>query len=151
MTGRLTLRASSGKIVSHCFKSRPGIVILIILLMTFGSWWQWDKVRQLPGIKNAVVWLSESLYRRQTRNHFAVIVAHIEDDQGQEVEKLITGALKEFEGTQTLHLDRLIPLERAYPEDMEKRGHTKAREYLKKSRPRSLFGGELSGPREECA
>ena len=137
------LKSLVGKIVSHCFKSRPGIVILIILLMTFGSWWQWDKVRQLPGIKNAVVWLSRESVPKADPNHFAVIVAHIEDDQGQEVEKLITGALKEFEGTQTLHLDRLIPLERAYPEDMEKRGHTKAREYLKKSRAQVLVWGRV--------
>ena len=131
------------KIVSRCFKGGLGIVIFIILLMTFGSWWQWDKVRQLPGIKNVVALVSRESLPKADPNRFAVIVAHIEGDQGQEVEKLIMETLKEFEGIQPLHLNRLIPLERAYPEDREKRGHTKAREYLKKSGAQVLVWGKV--------
>ena len=102
------------KIVSRCFKGGLGIVIFIILLMTFGSWWQWDKVRQLPGIKNVVALVSRESLPKADPNRFAVIVAHIEGDQGQEVEKLITETLNEFEGIQPLHLNRLIPLKRGY-------------------------------------
>ncbi|MGD0663490.1 MAG: tetratricopeptide repeat protein, partial [Syntrophorhabdales bacterium] len=131
------------KIVSRYFKGRLGILIFIILLLTLGSWWQWDKVRQLPGINRTIVWLFEESVPKADPNRFAVLVAHIEDDQGDEFEKLVIEALKEFDGVQTLRLDRLIPLEGAYPEEMEKRGHAKAREYLTKSGAQVLIWGRV--------
>lgn len=134
------------KFVSHYFPGRLGIVIFITLLLLFGCWWQWDKVSQLPGIKNVVALVSMESVPKADPNRFAVVVAHLEDDQGHEVEKLVTEALKEFDGVQTLRLDRLIPLEGAYPEEMEKRGHAKAREYLSKSGAQVLIWGGLSGP-----
>jgi hypothetical protein len=84
--------------VSHHFKGRLGIVVFIILLLAFGSWWQWDKVRQLPGIKNVLALLSRESLPKADPKRFAVVVAHIEDDQDREFEKIIIEALKEFDG-----------------------------------------------------
>ncbi len=131
------------RFISRYCKGRLGIVIFIILLLAFGSWWQWDRVRQLPGIKNVVALVSRESLPKADPKRFAVVVAHIEDDQGREIEKLIIEALKEFEGVQALHLDRVIPLEGAYPEEMERRGHTRAREYLKKSGAQVLIWGRV--------
>ena len=44
-------------------------------------------------------------------NRYAIMVAHLENDPQAEHERLIIEALKEFEGVQTLSLDRTISLE----------------------------------------
>ena len=131
--------------VSRCFSGHPrlAIVVFLLLLVAAGSWWQWDRVRQLPGIETIVKWVSQDSLPKADPKRFAVVLAHIEHDQNGEYERLITEALKEFEGIQLVKLDRVISLEGAYPQKKEDEGHKKAREYLQKIGGQVLIWGTL--------
>jgi hypothetical protein len=139
------LKDSLWKIVISCCKGRRRLAILVfvILSLAIGLWWHWDKVRQLPGIEAIVKWASQDSLPKADPKRFAVVLAHIEGDQNCQFEKLIVDALKEFEGIQVLRLDRLIPLEGAYPEETEKSGRKRSREYLQKIGAQVLIWGTV--------
>ena len=131
------------KIISYYFEYTPGVIIFFIVLLLAVLWWNWKRVRQLPGFKKAVYWLTKKSLPKADPNRIAVAVAHIDDDKEREVEKLITEALNEFKGIQPLCFDELITIEGSYPEDREKDGYTKARKLLKKTGAQVLIWGRI--------
>ena len=74
---------------------------------------------------------------------FAVAVAHLENDENGELERLIVEDLEEFEGVQVLSVDRTIRLTGAAREQSEKRGHEEARRYLAETGATVLVWGTV--------
>ena len=120
----------------------PGLVVLTLLVALAYAYTNWDKVKTWPGMASVVAYLSRHPVPHADPNRFSVLVAHLENDEKGEHERLIVEALKEFEGVQVLKLDRTISLEEStVPEEMEKRGQEKARRYLQDSGASVLIWG----------
>lgn len=88
-----------------------------------------------------VTWLSQAPLPKADPQRFAVALAHLEHDKEQQYERLIRELLKDFEGVQLLQFDRTISLEGTQPEESEKKGHARARQYLKDSEVHVLIWG----------
>ena len=76
---------------------------------------------------------------------FSIALAHLQNDDGQNMEGFVALALKNFEkplGVQFLQFDRTIAL-KDQSDDSEKAGHEKAREYLKESGAQALIWGTV--------
>jgi tetratricopeptide (TPR) repeat protein len=76
-------------------------------------------------------------------NRFAVAIAHLEHDEGQDVERLIADSLRDIEGVQILRFDEEISPEGPVPEEAEKDGHEKARHLLAGSGADVLIWGAV--------
>jgi hypothetical protein len=107
-----------------------GLLILAVVSASFFLWWNWEKVRALPGVSAILSQLSRQSLPEADPNRFSIAIAHLENDKDRQHENLVVESLKEFKGVQVLRLDRTISLEGAVPEETEKAGHDKAREYL---------------------
>jgi len=93
-----------------------GTVALGVLIALFTLWWNWEKVRKLPGI----AWFFERRARRAQEalppmplpkpvpGRFSVAVAHLENDREGEQERLLVESLAEMGALQVLLFDRLI-------------------------------------------
>jgi hypothetical protein len=120
--------------------------LLVIALVAL--WWQWDHIRDLPEVHEAVCvydmsdWTLKWGLPEADPNRFAVGVAHLEYDEGHSFEDFLDEALGNFDrgtGIQPLRFDRTICL-RGQPEEAEKKGHEKAQKYLKKLARKCSFG-----------
>jgi tetratricopeptide (TPR) repeat protein len=129
--------------VSRKFKPPLNYIIYILLALLIGSVFSWDKIQHFPVVKQVVTWWDQQPLPKADTHRFAVAVAHLDNDEARHFEKLIIEALKEVEGVQPLHIDRLIPLQGTYPEEMEKAGHKKALEYLQKTGAQVLIWGTV--------
>lgn len=134
---------SPGEIFRKWVYSRFGVnwgfVVLILLVAASYAFMNWDKVKTWPG----VIYATRERIPSADHNRFSVLIAHLEKDTNHEHELLIVEALKEIEGIQVLSLDRTIPLKGAVPEEMEKRGHEEARNYLRKSGASVIIWGMI--------
>ena len=76
----------------------PGLVVLALLtgLLTglFYAYTNWDKVKTWPGVGSVVAYLSRHPVPHADPNRFSVLVAHLENDEKGEHERLIVEALK---------------------------------------------------------
>jgi tetratricopeptide (TPR) repeat protein len=124
-------------------KSPWRIIVFSLILLFLYSWLHWDTVQHLPGVKNVVTWWHQEALPKADPNRLAVAVAHLDNDEDHNFQKLIIEDLKEFKGVQVLRLDRLISLEGSYPEEMEKSGHKQAQEYLEKTGAHVLIWGRV--------
>ncbi len=121
----------------------PGLVALAVLAAAVYVYTNWAKVKTWPGVAPVVTHLTAWPVPKADSNRFSILVAHLENDANRENENLIIENLKEFEGVQTLRLDRIIPLEGPVPEVMEKRGQEEAQSYLKESGASVLIWGAV--------
>ncbi len=115
-----------------------GIVALAVLFAIGALWWNWEKIRKLPGI----AWFLRRRARRPqpppplpraSPGRFAVAVAHLENDRNSEQERLVIEALTEIGAVQVLRFDRVIAPQRDNVEEAVKEGHEQARALLAES------------------
>jgi tetratricopeptide (TPR) repeat protein len=121
----------------------PGLLIIAVLAAAFWVYKNWDKVKNWPGITDLLAYRRRWKIPQADPHRYAILIAHLENDTNREHERLIIETLKEFEGVQTLRLDRTISLEGPVPEEMEKRGQEEAQHYLKKSGASVLIWGAV--------
>jgi hypothetical protein len=119
----------------------PGLVVIAVLAAAAYVYTNWAKVKTWPGVAPVATHLTRWPVPKADPKRFSILVAHLENDANGEHENLIIENLKEFEGVQTLRLDRTIPLEGPVPEVMEKRGQEEAQSYLKESGASVLIWG----------
>ncbi len=120
------------------------LVLMLLLGVVGGLWWQWDKVKEVPGVSALMVWWSQQPLPHASGTKFAVAVAHLEHDKDQEHERLIVEALQEeFKDIEVLRFDRTLSLEGTQPEERVKAGHTTAQKYLKHSGAQALIWGTI--------
>ena len=120
-----------------------GLAILFVVVAVFTVWWQWDKIRKLPGIGQLLAAFSRKPFPAADKERFTVGVAHLEKDQDGEVEGLVVKALRELEGVQVVRFDRTISVEGSVPEESERAGHEQARAYLEKAGADVLIWGRI--------
>ncbi len=121
-----------------------GILGLALLAGAFFVWTQWSTVSRWPGISSFVAYVSRDPLPQADPHRFSVAIAHLEDDDANRThEKLIVRLLHEFEGVQVLALDRTIPVHGSLPEEQERKGHEKARQYLEESNASVLIWGRV--------
>src|SRR5215813_11064722 len=71
-------------------------------------WSNWKDFKDRPG----VAWVIELLERRPISpapaGHLTIAVTHLEDDKDRQQEKLLLDGLRDFEGVETLTVDRMV-------------------------------------------
>lgn len=112
----------------------------VILSGIFYSWSQWDEVKKWPGVSVAIEYVTRDSIPKADPARFSVMVALLADDDAGEYAKLIAALLTEFDGIQTLQLDRTIKVQNP-GEDAS--GHATAREYLQASGASILIWGRV--------
>ncbi len=121
-----------------------GLLSLALLGGAVTLWWNWDKVKEVPGVSALVVWWSQQPLPHASATRFSVAIAHLEHDKDHEHEHLIVEALQEqFKEIELLRFDRTISLEGTQPEEQVKVGHHTAQEYLKHSGATALIWGTV--------
>jgi hypothetical protein len=120
---------------------RFGFAGLIIVALLVLLWSNWSTVKDLPGVSAIGTWLSQAPLPKADPQRFTVALAHLEHDKDQRYERLIREVLRDFEGVQLLQFDRKFSLEGTKPEESEKKGHAKARQYLEDSGAHVLIWG----------
>ena len=133
-------------VVGH-FGTR-GIVLLAIATAIATAWWNWDKLRTLPGIAyfvNKRAKRSQKLASLPTPDagRFAVAEAHLENDTKPEQEDLVVASISESGAAQTLRFDRTITQQGANVEQDIKAGHEQARHLLAESGADVLIWGRV--------
>ena len=107
----------------------PGILVLLIA----SAWWQWDHIRQLPGVDWILGAMSREKLPQAVPGKFNVAIAHLEGDEGHALEKVIRESLAEFPGISVLSFDREISLEGGVRDKRANEAHEYARSLLKES------------------
>ena len=122
---------------------RRGLILGLVLAAAIYVYANWAQVLTWPGVAPAIQSITRSSIPQADPDRYSVLIAHLENDNGQELERLIIEALAEFEGIQVLALDRLIPLKGSIPEEAEKNGHEQAGTYLEESKASLLIWGKV--------
>ena len=85
-----------------------GVVAVALLSGMVLLWWQWDSIRKLPGVAALLAWRSRRAVPKADPHRFSVMVARIAVDANDTVGNQIFEVLREFDGIQTLPLDRAL-------------------------------------------
>lgn len=125
-----------------------GTVAFAVLLAILALWWNWEKIQKLPGIAGYLAHRSRrplplAPLPRPVRGRFSVAVAHLENDQDGEHERLIVEALSEVRGVQVLKFDRVLAITESNVDDAVKAGHEQARALLAESGADVLIWGTV--------
>ncbi|ATB36819.1 hypothetical protein CYFUS_002234 [Cystobacter fuscus] len=120
-----------------------GLLGLSVLGLLASIWWNWEKVQKQPVVSDLVRLLSRKPLPKADPQRFSIAMTHLENDIGGENERLVSEALKEFEGIQIIKLDRALTLEGTIPEVEESAGHEQARKYLQATGADILLWGTV--------
>ncbi len=120
-----------------------GFVFGLLVLGCALAWWNWAHIRDLPGVRPVLDWLTPTQLPAASPDRFSIAVAHLEDDVHQKNERLILEALEEYGAVQVLRLDRTIDLNGADVQQAVAAGHDQARELLERSRADVLIWGKV--------
>ena len=85
-----------------------GVVAVALLSGVVLLRWQWDTIRKLPGVAPLLAWRSRRAVPKADPHRFSVMAARIAGDANDTVGNQIFEVLREFDGIQTLPLDRTV-------------------------------------------
>jgi len=89
----------------------PLAALIVVALVIFGVWWNWDEITKKPGISEIVLWIERKTIVPAKPGHLTIAIAHLVDDQNRQHEKLLRDALaNDFEGAETKSIDHTITL-----------------------------------------
>ena len=117
--------------------------IAAALSLSLFVFWQWDALKERPGIRQVVEWVSRDSIPRADPARFSVAIARLDNDPKREYERLLVRLVREFDGVQVLSIDRQIYADSAVPEEAEREGHAKARQLLAQSGASVLLWGSV--------
>lgn len=117
-----------------------GLIALATLSLLFAAWWNWDKLKTLPGFRSLVNRPKQQPIPRADPAKFSILLAHLEHDSNDEQRSLVMQTLAEFAGIQVLDLDRQIAPKAADVGEVERLGHDQARGYLVEAQARWCCG-----------
>jgi Tetratricopeptide repeat len=127
-------------ILSDWLRRRFGI-LGVIVLASFGIWWQWNHINKLPGIDPLLARITQRPLPTAIPGKFNIAIAHLEGDTNQETERLIRESLAEFKSVTTLSFDRTIVSHQGDSENDEREGQARARALLASSNADVLIWG----------
>ncbi|HEX5747415.1 MAG TPA: tetratricopeptide repeat protein [Archangium sp.] len=120
-----------------------GLVTLALVSLGFFVQWNWDKVSTLPLLSQLVELLSREKSPPASARKFTVAVAHLENDEGQEYERLIRDTLNGYAGIEVIQVDREVMSKHAVSGERLEAGHARARKYLEKTGADMLIWGTV--------
>jgi len=112
-----------------------------LVICFVATWWQWDHISKLPGIESLVEYVTETPVPRATKGKFNIAIAHLEGDDGHEMEAKIRESLADFPAVATLSFDRVIESEHGNNAQDEREAHDRARALLNQSGADVLIWG----------
>ncbi|MEA2665275.1 MAG: hypothetical protein QOI11_2219, partial [Candidatus Eremiobacteraeota bacterium] len=78
-------------------------------------WSQWPKIKELPGVtqlidglKRIIALVTRKALSRASGDRFSVVITHLLDDDGHDVEAVVAANLGDFTGVEILRVDREI-------------------------------------------
>jgi hypothetical protein len=72
------------------------------------GWSNWKDIKERPGVAQIVTYLFQKSVPAAPAGRLTIAVAHLEDDKDREQEKLLLDGLRDFEGVETLTVDRTV-------------------------------------------
>jgi tetratricopeptide (TPR) repeat protein len=128
-------------------RQRFGLPVAILLALSVAGglvWWNWDEIAKRPGAE----WVLDLIKRRPIppapAGRLTIAVAHLENDQNREQEKQLLAGLEDFEGVETLTIDRTVEWPASSTERAnKKKAEEEARRLLKQSGADVLIWGRV--------
>ncbi len=120
-----------------------GPIALAAVSTLFAAWWNWDKLKTLPGFRSLVNRPKQQPIPRADPAKFSILVARLEHDSNDEQRRLVMQSLAEFAGIQVLALDRQIAPEATDVGAAERLGHDLARGYLVAAQAQVVLWGTV--------
>ncbi len=102
---------SSWKASFERVRQRFGLPVAILLILSVAGglvWWNWDDIAKRPGVDWVIAHFSQHAVPIAEAGHVTIAVTHLENDKDREQEKLLVDGLRNFEGVETLALDRVV-------------------------------------------
>jgi tetratricopeptide (TPR) repeat protein len=117
-----------------------GIALSIVIVV----WWQWPKIKELPGatqlvngLQRIIALVTRKSLPRAREDRFSVVVTHLLDDDRHDVEAVVAAGLSDFSGVELLRVDREIR------DDDVAASHEHARDLLRKIQADAIIWGRL--------
>jgi hypothetical protein len=128
-------------------RQRFGLPVAILLVLSVAGgfvWWNWDDIAKRPGVDWVTARLHQNAVPHAEAGRVTIAVAHLEDDKDREQEKLLLDGLRDFEGVETLPVDRMVEWPASGTEREEKKeAEGKARDLLKQTGADVLIWGSV--------
>lgn len=127
------------------FVAGVGSVLLYVAIhIVFPLWSNWSSARAWPGVPALIAgWKTEPISKANPKR-YAIVVADLVDDPGQEHSTLLVTLLREFPGFQVIPIHRTISLPAGSDSDaQEAAAHRVAVKYLEESGASILIWGSL--------
>lgn len=126
-------------------KGKERRVVVVLLGLGFLVAWQWDHIKQLPGVRQVVELASREPIPKSPPppRKFRVAVANLDRDPTGEVAHIIRQSLHEEPCLDVVAVDVLISTAGGALEKAAAAGHEKARKYLKQTHADVLIWGTV--------
>ncbi len=125
------------------------LLLLVITVVLLAGVSQWDSISRLGFVAGMLDNFKMKSLPEASPRQFSVAVAHIEADQNNDVEKLVTESLKGIRGIDLLRFDRTSGILAAdRPLDAEKEAHAQARTWLRSGGADLVIWGYLLPTKE---
>jgi tetratricopeptide (TPR) repeat protein len=100
-------------------------VLAAVIAGSFYIWSNWKDIKERPWIEGVIKRFNRKAIDKAPAGVLTIAVAHLQDDEGQEQEKLLLDELRHFDGVETLSVDRTVEWPDSGTEQVKK---TKAEE-----------------------
>jgi tetratricopeptide (TPR) repeat protein len=122
----------------------PAAVLLALLAGGGFVWWNWEDIAKKPGVERLIERLSRRTIQTAPAGCLTIAVTHLEDDEGRKQEKQLLAGLEDFEGVETLTIDRMVAWPASGTErENRKKAEEEARGLLKQSGADVLVWGRV--------
>ncbi|MGI8569235.1 MAG: hypothetical protein ACR2KT_09315 [Methylocella sp.] len=120
------------------------LVLAAVVAASFYIWSNWKDIKERPGVERAVKRFNRRAIEKAPAGHLTIAVAHLTDDEGRKQEKLLLDGLRDFEGVDTLTVDRTVEWPGSGTEQAKKKeAEVKARSLLKEAGADVLIWGSV--------
>jgi Tetratricopeptide repeat len=122
-----------------------GAILFLLLAAALFVWWKWEDIAKRPGAERLIGHFERGAIDKAPTGVLTIAVAHLQDDEGQKQEKLLLDGLShDFEGVDTLPVDRLVEWPGSGTEQARKKeAEERARDLLKQTGADVLIWGSV--------
>jgi hypothetical protein len=85
-----------------------GAIAFLLLAAVLFVWWKSEDIVKRPGVKRFVKRLKRKPIPAAPAGHLTIAVAHLDNDEVQEHERLLLDELLQFEGVETVSIPRTV-------------------------------------------
>jgi hypothetical protein len=133
-----------------------GATLLVLLAAasagSFYIWSNWKDIKERPGIEEIIKHFNRKGIDKAPAGVITIAVAHLQYDEGQKQEKLLLDELKQFDGVETLSIDRTVEWPDSGTEHAKKiKAEEDARGLLRQTGADVLIWGSVIGLSDKSA